>query len=75
MNFCSSNSFLSAYCRRVLCFVGRASAEMPPFLWLWGDISSMPRRSATGVACEFLIEGIVDVCVILFYGEPLTVTA
>jgi hypothetical protein len=28
-----------------------------------------------GVACEFLIEGIVDVCVVLFYGEPLTVTA
>jgi hypothetical protein len=35
----------------------------------------VPRRSATGVACEFLIEGIVDVCVVLFYGEPLTVTA
>ena len=31
-------------------------------------------RDGTGVACKFLLGGIDDVCVALFYGKPLTVT-
>ncbi len=34
----------------------------------------MPRRSATGVVCIFLIWGLDDVCIVLFSVKPLTVT-
>jgi hypothetical protein len=44
------------------------------FRWIVGDISSMPRRNATGVVCIFLIWGLDDVCIILFSVKLLTVT-
>ena len=44
------------------------------FRWIVGDISSMPRRNATGVVCIFLIWGLDDVCIVLFSVKPLTVT-
>ena len=44
------------------------------FRWIVGDISSMPRRNATGVVCIFLIWGIDDVYIVLFSVKPLTVT-
>jgi hypothetical protein len=44
------------------------------FRWIVGDISSMPRRNATGVVCIFLIWGLDDVCIVIFSVKPLTVT-
>jgi hypothetical protein len=44
------------------------------FRWIVGDISSMPRRNATGVVCIFLIWGLDDVCIVLFSVKLLTVT-
>ena len=61
---------LSTRCGRGrACFVviGKIGALISDrFRWIVGDISSMPRRNATGVVCIFLIWGIDDVCIVLF---------
>ena len=59
------------------CFVvvGKIGAFISDrFQWILSDISSMPRRNATGVVCIFLIWGIDDVYIVLFSVKPLTVT-
>ena len=61
---------LSARCGRGRgCFVvvGKIGALISDrFRWIVGDISSMPRRNATGVVCIFLIWGIDDVYIVLW---------
>ena len=59
------------------CFVvvGKIGAFISDrFQWILSDISSLPRRNATGVVCIFLIWGIDDVYIVLFSVKPLTVT-
>ena len=59
------------------CFVvvGKIGAFISDrFQWFLSDISSLPRRNATGVVCIFLIWGIDDVYNDLFPVKPLTVT-
>jgi hypothetical protein len=58
------------------CFVvvGKIGAFISDrFQWILSDISSLPRRNATGVVCIFLIWGVDDVCMVLLSGQPLTV--